>query len=83
MPSRNFIEEKVRENPVGRVIVSVLVGLGIASMFRYTCGSDTRCVVLRGPKLEDVSPYVYKLDGKCYAYDATPQKCAFTGASQI
>lgn len=69
------IMNRVRDSRVGRVIISVVIGLGIASLFRLTCrGND--CIVVQGPPLEQTQKYAYKIEGDgCYKYNAVPAPC--------
>lgn len=56
------------------IIISVLLGLGLAALFRHSCKSNS-CVVIKGPDKQDVTDYYYKLDDVCYKYEEVPSKC--------
>ena len=38
----------------GRIIISIILGLGLASLFRRVC-NDRNCMVFKGPSLEEVN----------------------------
>ena len=58
----------------GRIIFSIIWGLGLASLFRRVCrGRD--CVIYRAPSPSDVEGKTYKFDNKCYQYKAKPVDC--------
>ena len=48
----------------GRIVISILLGLGLATIFRKVC-KDRKCLVFKAPKLDDVKGQVFKFDGKC------------------
>ncbi len=51
----------------GQILISVILGFGLATIFRKVC-KDNNCVVIKGPKIEDVQKYYYKMDEGCYKY---------------
>lgn len=66
--------ERFKENPAARAVLSVVLGLGLASLFRSTC-KNGRCVVVEGPPVQEVRDNVYRLNGSCYKYTQTPSSC--------
>jgi len=54
-------------NPTGRSVIAILLGLGLASMFRKTCVGD-RCVVVRAPDEHKVAGQVFKFKEGCYEF---------------
>lgn len=58
----------------GSRILSVILGLGLASLFRKVCSGD-RCVVVKGPKLADVAKHTYRIDERCYVYKPVATTC--------
>jgi len=59
---------------VGVIFISILLGLGLATLFRKVC-TDKNCIVFNGPVITDVSGKTYKYGEKCYKYEPTPTKC--------
>ena len=58
----------------GKYIMSILLGLGLSSLFRAVCkGRD--CIIFHAPPLEKVKDKIYEYDGKCYKYETSPAKC--------
>lgn len=55
------------ESPKGKILFSILLGLGIAALFRKACDNG-KCVVINGPNPKDLETYFYKMDGNCYKY---------------
>ena len=64
---------KLLNTEVGQRIVSIIIGLGLASMFRKVC-SNNNCLVIKGPKIVEMDKY-YKIDKKCYKYNPYPINC--------
>ena len=68
--------ENFLHGDVGRVMVSVVLGLGLATFFKRQCQGD-RCVVHRPPPPEDVQGKTFRLDATeaCYVFDPVPVAC--------
>lgn len=63
------------DSEYGSIVISVIVGLGLATLFRKAC-NGYGCYVVKGPPLRDLKKYVYKQDGKCYKYTPVAVDCA-------
>tara|TARA_B000000557_G_scaffold231308_1_gene204555 strand:- start:176 stop:388 length:213 start_codon:yes stop_codon:yes gene_type:complete len=64
---------KLLNTDLGRNMISIILGLGLASMFRKVCNNNT-CLVIKGPKTAEMNKY-YKIDKKCYKYNPYPINC--------
>lgn len=62
--------KKVMSSNGGSILISVLLGLGLAAMFRKACSGDG-CVVIKSPNLGEVQKHLYKVESDCYKY--TPE----------
>ena len=58
----------------GKYVMSILLGLGIATFFREIC-KGRNCIVFHAPPLEEVENKIYKYENKCYKYNAISTKC--------
>jgi hypothetical protein len=58
----------------GRRIISFIIGLGLASMFRKVCVDDS-CRIYEGPPVKDIENKIFKMESKCYRYKAEAAKC--------
>lgn len=58
----------------GKYIMSVLLGFGLASLFRTVC-KGKNCIVFHAPPLESVQNKVYQFEEKCYKYTPVSTKC--------
>jgi len=58
----------------GKLVMSILLGFGLASLFRSVCkGKD--CIVFHAPPLEKIQDKVYKSGDKCFKFQAIASKC--------
>jgi hypothetical protein len=66
--------QRLLNTNLGRIFISVLLGLGIATLFRQVCVGD-KCITFNGPVISEIDDKIYKYDEKCYKYTATASKC--------
>lgn len=66
--------EHILENKIGQILISVILGLGLATIFRKVC-SGTNCILIKSPSLEEVNKYYYKIDEDCYKYKPYATQC--------
>lgn len=59
---------------MGSMFLSVLLGLGLAAVFRSAC-KDKQCIIVKGPKQEDTANYFYKIQDNCYKYTPVITEC--------
>lgn len=64
----------------GKIIISVLLGFGLATLFRKAC-KDNSCVVIKGPKTTDVNGIFYRVGDTCYRYTPQVQACEKSNVS--
>ena len=66
--------EKYIHTRTGKIILSILLGLGVASLFRSVC-KGKNCILFNAPPIEDINNKVHKYDNKCYKYVSNVTKC--------
>ena len=60
----------------GKIIMSLLLGFGLASLFRNVC-KDNNCIVFHAPPLDEFKDKIYKnSDGRCVKYNPVATKCS-------
>lgn len=68
----NFIE--IIDRPGFATIISVVLGFGLAAIFRPLCkGPD--CLIIRGPPVNEIRGAVYQFGTKCVEFDAKAVEC--------
>lgn len=59
---------------IGKYLISIILGLGISSLFRKAC-NNRDCIVFQAPSLETLNNTTYKYNNKCYNFKETAVKC--------
>jgi hypothetical protein len=57
----------ILKTKAGSILISIILGVGIAALFRKVCNKES-CIVIKGPKLKEVSEFYYKIKDDCYRY---------------
>lgn len=65
------------QSEAGRFLASVILGLGLASIFRKAC-TDRNCIQFNGPVISEVSGKTYQFGDLCYQYKLEAVKCSST-----
>jgi len=58
----------------GKLIVSTLLGLGLATLFRKSCVGKN-CLQFKAPTLEDIKKKIYKYGENCFKYEMESNRC--------
>ena len=58
----------------GKYAMSIILGIGLASLFRKVC-KDRNCMIFQAPPLAEVTSTVYKHGSKCYKFTEKSTKC--------
>lgn len=66
--------EKILASNIATPIISILIGLGLASIFRKACINDD-CYTFKGPYTSEIEENIYSFDGKCYKFTPKNIKC--------
>ena len=70
--------EKFFHTQTGKIIMSLLLGLGLASLFRKVC-TNKNCLIYHAPPLDKIQNKIYKssnIKGKCITYKPIQTKCS-------
>jgi hypothetical protein len=70
---KNFLYS-VEHTELGKYIISIILGIGLASLFRKSCEGRS-CMVFRGPSIDDINKNNYKYGDKCYSFKPHSIKC--------
>jgi hypothetical protein len=65
---------KFVHSKTGRILMSLLLGLGLASLFRKVC-NERNCIIFHAPPLEKLKDKIYKDGAKCYKFNSVATKC--------
>jgi hypothetical protein len=59
---------------VGKYVMSILLGLGLATLFRKVC-NDRSCLVFHAPHINKIKGQIFDFDGKCYTFQEKAERC--------
>ena len=65
---------RLLNSAMGRIIISILLGLGLASLFQKAC-ADGSCIYFNGPVINEVDGKTYQFGEYCYKYELEPIRC--------
>ena len=54
--------------------MSIILGLGLATLFRESCKSSN-CLIYQSPPLEELTTKTYRHNGKCYRFKEESTTC--------
>jgi hypothetical protein len=66
---------KFLHTQTGKIVMSILLGFGLASLFRTVC-KNNNCLTFHAPPLDQFKDKIYKSNGKCVKYVPMPTKCS-------
>ena len=68
--------DKLFHTTSGKTMISIILGLGIASLFRQAC-KGTNCVLVKALPMDSIANTVYKHPSseRCIRYEVNPVKC--------
>jgi hypothetical protein len=69
--------KRLLNTDLGRIVISILLGLGLATLFKKVC-NDKNCMVYSGPIIQDLEGKTYKHNNKCYTYTSEAVSCDST-----
>ena len=69
-----FLARFVRSSS-GKIVMSIILGLGLATLFRQVC-AGRECLVYKAPPLDEIEDNVYKVDNKCYKFKKRNVSCS-------
>jgi hypothetical protein len=65
---------KFVHSETGRILMSIILGIGLATLFRSVC-SGKNCKKVMAPPLSEIDDQTYKFNGKCYKMQKNVVKC--------
>ena len=66
--------ERLLKTQTGQIVLSMILGLGLASLFYKAC-NDKNCLTFAGPILSEVDGKIYKHEDECYKYKQETVQC--------
>ena len=69
--------KRLLNTKIGVAIISILLGLGLASFFYKACDGK-KCLNFNGPLISEIDGKTYKFGEECYKYTFHSAKCDST-----
>lgn len=66
--------ERFVHSSTGRIFMSILLGIGLATLFRSVC-KGKNCRIVAAPPMEELDDQIYKFDDKCYNLERNAIQC--------
>lgn len=70
----NMHLKRLLNTSLGKFFISILLGLGLATLFRKAC-NDKNCLTFNGPVISEIDGKIYQHGEKCFQYTSTPTQC--------
>ena len=67
--------KKIIDSIYGQYIISILLGLGLATLFRRAC-NKRNCLVFKGPNIDNIKNQTFKFNNKCYTFTSEAESCS-------
>lgn len=68
------IFKKLIMNDFGKFLISIILGLGLASLFKRSC-KNKNCYKFKAPALEEIKENIYLYSDNCYKFSEEAIKC--------
>lgn len=66
--------KEILNSNTGKIIISIILGLGLATLFRSAC-SEKGCVVFLAQPPKKTEQKIFKEDDSCYKYTLKQTSC--------
>lgn len=66
--------DKFVHSPTGKILMSILLGIGLATFFRAAC-KGKQCRIIKAPPLEELEGQTYRFNDKCYTFQKNAMSC--------
>jgi hypothetical protein len=77
-----FDMKRILHSSVGRILLSILLGLGFACLFYRAC-KEKDCINFHGPVIQDIKNKTFEFDSRCYKYEPVAVKCDASETKKI
>ena len=70
----NINFKRLLHTDIGQFLISVILGLGLASLFQQVC-KDKDCIRFHGPVISDMDGKIFQHGDECYEYSIASAPC--------
>lgn len=68
---------KIINSNRGKIVFSIILGFGLATLFRKACNSRN-CLLFKAPPIEKIKGKIFGFNNKCYKYNERSTSCKST-----
>ena len=65
---------EILESDHGKIIISIIWGLGISALFHQSC-KGKNCIVMKAPNPSNIKNKVFQYNDECFQYTPISTKC--------
>ena len=65
---------KLFEKNENQIIISIILGIGLAGAFRKICNRGN-CIIVTAPSKDELTSNTYRMKDKCFKYISRVKKC--------
>lgn len=66
--------DNILKSEQGKIIISCILGLGLASLFKKVCVDDN-CLIIKSPPKKTIDGHIFGDGEKCYQYNPETTQC--------
>lgn len=66
--------DKFVHSSTGKILMSIILGIGLATFFRAACKGN-QCRIVKSPPLEELEGQTYRYNDKCYTFEKNAITC--------
>lgn len=70
----NINFKRLLHTDIGQFFISVILGLGLASLFQQVC-KDKDCIRFHGPVIGEMDGKIFQHGNECYEYSVSSAPC--------
>lgn len=68
------IFSKLINSDGGKIVISIILGIGLASLFKKVC-NDRDCLVFKSPPIADIKNQIFQNGDKCITFKERNIQC--------
>lgn len=69
-----FNIKNLLQTETGRIIISIILGIGLATLFHTAC-KNKNCITFNGPVISEIDGKIYEFADVCYKYELKTTRC--------
>ena len=66
--------QNIIKTPTGKLVVAVILGVGLATLFRRSC-EEKACIKFKAPNPAEITANAYKHGELCYKFVPVTKEC--------